>query len=324
MRNVGKWFGRMFIPNQKNLWKPQIFLPKNLFRLALVLLILKFIAFSWLAYFPKTSNFAVVTSAELIELTNQERVAQGLNPLTINAQLVDAATKKATDMINQGYFSHTSPKGLSPWYWFTKAGYKYSAAGENLARGFKESEYVNQAWMNSPTHKANILNSNYKDIGIAVVTGVIDGKETTVAVQLFGRTTPQLVIATNTNTNAKPVKTTPAPAPVVTPDANKTETPAVVNVPVSKPIVKGEEVELLKGPEVFKERSVLFKSDLWTNSVFMIVLGIVSLILMLSFFINIKIQYPKMIMMVLIFIVLIAAIALFNGGAFLNGGINIV
>ena len=321
MRNIVKWFSRMFIPTQKNLWKPQIFRPKNLFRLAVVLLILKFIAFTWLAYFPKTTNFAIVTGAELIELTNQERIAQGLEPLIVNAKLVDAATRKATDMINQGYFSHTSPKGLSPWYWFTKAGYKYSAAGENLARGFSESEYVHQAWMNSPTHKANILNSNYKDIGIAIIKGTVNGKETTVAVQLFGKTTAQQV-ATNTNTVTKPVKT--QPAPIITPDANKTETPAIVSVPVSKPIVQGEEVELLKGPEVFKQRSVLFKSDFWTNTVFVIVLGIVSLILMLSFFINIKIQYPKMILMVLIFIVLVAAIALFNGGALLNSKIDII
>lgn len=320
MINIGKWFSRMFIPTQKNLWKPQIFRPKNLFKMAVVLLIFKFIAFSWLAYFPRTSNFAIVTGAELIELTNQERVAQGLEPLVVNAKLVDAATKKATDMINQGYFSHTSPSGLSPWYWFTKAGYKYSAAGENLARGFKESEYVNQAWMNSPTHRANILNGNYKDIGVAVVTGIIDGKETTIAVQLFGKTTIQQIAVNTTNTTT-PAKTA---VPVLTPDINKTETPAVVNVPVSKPIVKGEEVELLKGPEVFEQRNILFDSNSWMNTVFMVVLGVVSLILMLSFFINIKIQYPKMILMVLVFIILIAAIALFNGGALLNSGISIV
>lgn len=308
----------MFIPSQRNGWKPQIFRPKNLFRLAVVLLILKFIAFSWLAYFPKTSNFAVVTGSELIELTNQERIANGLEPLTINTKLIDAATKKATDMINQGYFSHTSPKGLSPWYWFTKAGYKYLAAGENLARGFSESEYVHQAWMNSPTHKANILSSNYKDIGIAVIKGTVNGKETTIAVQLFGKTTTQQV-AINT---VKPTKTNPEP--IISPDANKTETPAVIDIPVTKPIVQGEEVELLKGPEVFKQRSVLFKSDFWTNTVFVIVLSVVSLILMLSFFINIKIQYPKMILMVLIFIVLLAAIALFNGGALLNSKIDII
>ncbi|MFH1129516.1 MAG: CAP domain-containing protein [Patescibacteria group bacterium] len=310
MRNIVKWFSRMFIPTKKNLWKPQIFRPKNLFKLAVVLLVFKFIAFTWLAYFPQTSNFAVVTGAELIELTNQERSAQGLEPLIVNARLVDAATKKAIDMINQGYFSHTSPKGLSPWYWFTKAGYKYSAAGENLARGFSESEYVHQAWMNSPTHKANILNGNYKDIGIAVIRGTINGKETTVAVELFGKTTTQQVAV--------------LPTPVITPDANKTETPAVINVPVSKPIVQGEEIELLKGPEVFKQRSALYQPESWMNTVFVIVLGIVSLILMLSFFINIKIQYPKMILMVLIFIVLIAAIALFNGGALLNSKIDII
>jgi hypothetical protein len=327
MRNIVNWAGGMFIPSQKNLWKPRIFMPKNLFGLAVILLIIKFTVFSWLAYFPQTTNFAVVTSSELIELTNQARIAQGLEPLAVSSKLTDAAQLKAMDMINQGYFAHTSPDGLSPWYWVSKAGYKYSAAGENLAKDFGESEYVYQAWMNSPSHKANILNKNYQDIGIAVLRGTINGRETTVAVQFFGKITPTKTIATTTQT------TKTEPKPVAVPDANKIEIPAVVSN------VQGEEVELLKGSEIIEERgvmnavveesknafdSVVKNSEPWTQTVYMIVLGLISLILILSIFINVRVQYPKMILMVIIFIVLIATITSFNGEALLNSGIDII
>ncbi len=327
MRNIVKWAGGMFIPSQKNLWKPHIFRPKNLFGLAVVLLIIKFTVFSWLAYFPQTNNFAIVTSSELIEMTNQARIKQGLEPLTVSSKLTEAAEKKAMDMINQNYFAHTSPDGLSPWYWVSKAGYKYSTAGENLAKDFGESEYVHQAWMNSPSHKANILNKNYQDIGIAVLRGNINGKETTIAVQFFGKITlTKTAIATTktTETESKPIAKS---------DANKIEIPAIVSN------VQGEEVEMLKGSEILQERGVVStiveesknvfdnvvkNPEPWTQKFYMIVLGLISLILILSIFINVRVQYPKMILMVVIFIILIAAITSFNGGTLLNAGIDVI
>ncbi|MBU4284913.1 CAP domain-containing protein [Patescibacteria group bacterium] len=321
MRNIAKWFERMFIPNQKNLWKPHIFKPKNLFKLAVVLLVVKFVIFSWVYYFPQTTHFAIITNSKLIEMLNEDRIAQGLKPLTVNQQLVMAAEKKATDMLNENYFAHTSPDGITPWYWMSKVGYKYVAAGENLAKDFTESEYVHQAWMNSPSHRANILNGNYQDVGIAVVEGEIDGKKTTIAVQFFGKSSVKAVATT--------------PTKVVVSEINKNENK--IEVPVPETNVKSEEV-VLKGPEVFTQMGIrdiikepeniagltIEKSESWIQKIYLIVLGIISLVLMLSIFINIKVQYPRMILMVLIFIVLIAAITLFNGGAILNSGIDII
>jgi len=316
-----KWLGRMFIPSQKNLWKPHIFKPRNLFKLAVVLLVVKFVIFSWVYYFPQTTHFAVVTNSELIEMLNKDRVAQGLKPLIVNQQLVMAAEKKATDMLNENYFAHTSPDGITPWYWLSKVGYKYVAAGENLAKDFTESEYVHQAWMDSPSHRANILNQNYQDVGIAVVEGEINGQKTTIAVQFFGKSS---------------VKATAAvPTKVVVSEANKNENK--VEVPVPKTNIKSEEVAL-RGPEVFTQLGIrnivnkpenvagitIEKSESWIQKIYLIVLGLISLVLMLSIFINIKVQYPRMILMALIFIVLIAAITLFNGGAILNSGIDII
>ncbi|MDP2947743.1 MAG: hypothetical protein Q8N88_06535, partial [Nanoarchaeota archaeon] len=91
MRSIVKQLNLLLIPSQKNLWKPHILRSQNLFRLAVVLLIIKFAVFSWLYYFPRTTNFAIITSTELIEMANKDRIAQGLKPLTINQQLVAAA-----------------------------------------------------------------------------------------------------------------------------------------------------------------------------------------------------------------------------------------
>jgi len=326
MRNIVNWFDGMFVPSQKNLWKPHIFRPKNLFGLAVILLVIKFVIFSWLVYLPRTNNFAIVTSSRLIGLTNQARVEQGLEPLEISSKLTEAAEKKAMDMINQNYFAHTSPDGLSPWYWVSKAGYKYSAAGENLAKGFSESEYVYQAWMNSPSHKANILNKNYQDIGIAVVRGKINGKETTIAVQFFGKIALTKTVASTQTTKTESEQ-------IVRPDINKIEIPTVVSN------VQGEEIELLKGSEILQERgivdtvvkesknifnSMIENSESWAQKLYMIVLSVISLILILSIFVNARVQYPKMILMVVIFIILITAITSFNGEALLNKGLDII
>ena len=129
---------------------------------------------------------STVTAEELVSLTNQEREANGLNLLTINPALNQAAQAKAADMIAHNYWAHTSPAGLTPWTFFKNVNYRYLYAGENLARDFFDSHAVLTAWMNSPTHKDNILSSRYRETGIAVVQDMFQGQETTLVVQLFG------------------------------------------------------------------------------------------------------------------------------------------
>lgn len=132
---------------------------------------------------------STITSEELIELTNQERKKNGLNELTLNPTLVEAATQKAADMINKNYWAHTSPEGKTPWSFFKGVDYRYLYAGENLARDFTNSPAVVQAWMDSPTHRDNILSSRYQEIGLVVVNDIFQGQETTLVVQLFGTQT---------------------------------------------------------------------------------------------------------------------------------------
>ena len=131
-------------------------------------------------------NYAAVVAAVLIDQTNDEREDEQLPELQPSELLTASAQLKADDMARDSYFAHVSPDGLSPWYWFEQAGYRFSFAGENLAVNFRDSGSVTRAWMNSPTHRANIVNGNYQEIGIATARGRYKGKNTTYVAQHFG------------------------------------------------------------------------------------------------------------------------------------------
>lgn len=144
-----------------------------------------------------------VTPPRIIELTNRARVTNGLATLSENPKLSQAARSKARDMLKNDYFAHTSPSGRDPWYWMKKEGYEYKAAGENLAINFTDAKEQQSAWMKSQTHRANILNANYQEIGVAVVEGKIDGQNSIVTVQMFG--TPLIAPADQVKTIAPPI-----------------------------------------------------------------------------------------------------------------------
>lgn len=127
-----------------------------------------------------------ITTDKVIALTNASRAEAGESALVVNSKLSQAAEMKASDMIANNYFSHTSPAGKTPWVWIQKENYDYVYAGENLAMDFHSAEKMEDAWIASPSHRANILNQNYHEIGAAVKEGIINGHETTLAVVMFG------------------------------------------------------------------------------------------------------------------------------------------
>lgn len=129
---------------------------------------------------------AQVTITGLLKATNNARVAQGESPLAINAQLAEAARLKVQNMFVEQYWAHTAPDGTTPWHWFGQAGYAYADAGENLAKNFTTSDSTIAAWLASPTHRANVLKSEYKDVGFAVMSGMLGDKPTTLIVALYG------------------------------------------------------------------------------------------------------------------------------------------
>ncbi len=129
-----------------------------------------------------------VSVQELLLYTNQQRNEEGIPSLVLNDQLSRAAELKAYNMLEKNYWAHTSPDGVTPWYFIKKVGYDYKYAGENLARGFNTASDVVNAWMDSKTHRKNILSKDYKDIGFAIQTGMLNGEETVLIVEMFGNT----------------------------------------------------------------------------------------------------------------------------------------
>jgi len=123
---------------------------------------------------------------ELHQATNDYRVRNDLPKLILSAQLSKAAEEKAKYMFEKNFWAHTAPDGTEPWAFFVMKDYSYMYAGENLAKNFADARSVVDAWIASPTHKENLISSNFQEVGYAVMDGILDGKETTIVVQFFG------------------------------------------------------------------------------------------------------------------------------------------
>ncbi len=180
-------FSYYFIPQEKNNYRAQIL--KTGFLLLLVGFyvvnqsVIKFIGTVKPGVLGYSSE---ITAQKVLDQTNIQRQNNGLPPLKHNSILSESATNKAKDMFTNNYWAHTSPSGTTPWDFFKAVDYQYSVAGENLARDFYDTESLLKGWMDSPTHKANIINSKYQEIGIGVVNGTLGGIKTTLVVQHFG------------------------------------------------------------------------------------------------------------------------------------------
>nr|WP_306337977.1 sigma-70 family RNA polymerase sigma factor [Streptomyces sp. KL118A] len=116
---------------------------------------------------PKPSG----TAEQVVALVNTERSKAGCGPVTSNDKLATAATKHSADMAARDYFDHTSPDGKDPGDRITAAGYRWSTYGENIARGQQSPASVMDSWMKSPGHRANILNCDFKELGVGIHNG---------------------------------------------------------------------------------------------------------------------------------------------------------
>lgn len=211
-----------FIPHEDNAHKPFIIRPGALRFYSIVLIITKIAVTGFLyASYPSPAFFSSASSTNIINLTNSSRQANGMHDLDVSEELNLAAYQKAQDMINNNYFSHESPSGARFWNWIIGAGYQYTTAGENLAMDFNSAEAVHNALMASATHRKNILNTNFTEIGISVVSGKINGKDTTILVEMFG------------NPKAAAVQPEPEPQPEPVPEPEPEPAPLPTNVSTS-------------------------------------------------------------------------------------------
>jgi uncharacterized protein YkwD len=128
---------------------------------------------------PCPAHGEPLDARHILALTNESRRQAGLPPVALDQRLVAAARAKLFDMLKQDYFDHRTPDGRQPWAFMRAAGYRYQMAAENLAKGYDDGAEVQQAWMRSRGHRANILNPHFTQIGVADANGIV--------VVMFGR-----------------------------------------------------------------------------------------------------------------------------------------
>jgi uncharacterized protein YkwD len=181
-----------FIPHKHNDYKPHIFRELSIGIMLASSVSLFAISAGSAVVVEKTEYGTELMQNILVDMANDNRATNNLPFLAHNFVLDSAATMKAKNMATEGYFAHVSPQGIEPWHWFKEAGYTFLFAGENLAVNFTESKAIDDAWMASPTHRANILNSKFKEIGIATYEGFYQNAQTIFVVQMFG--TPAVTV----------------------------------------------------------------------------------------------------------------------------------
>jgi len=194
---------KYFIPHEDNGHKPHFLREKSVLSLSFIVAGLFLLSLVGNYAVKNNSHLAAIQAAFLVDLTNNDREDLGLPMLAINDRLINAAELKAQDMAEKSYFAHTSPEGVTPWYWIDQAGYSYVYAGENLAVNFYDSVDVQDAWMDSPTHRQNILSPNFNEIGIATSKGTYKGDRTTFVVQMFGSQKASVASASAQNNSAE-------------------------------------------------------------------------------------------------------------------------
>lgn len=176
-----------FVPSVKSCRRPRAFTHKWLtwYSIGLVLSQLAL----GVSYYSGSTLITEDTNSmakNIISLTNTQRNENELESLKENELLNKAASAKLQDMFTNDYWDHFSPQGKKPWDFISESNYSYIYAGENLAKGFVDSGSTVNAWMDSPTHKNNLLSSRYSEIGVAVGSGYLNNKPTTLIVQMFG------------------------------------------------------------------------------------------------------------------------------------------
>jgi uncharacterized protein YkwD len=219
----------------------------------LPLLIAVIISLAISSFGPSRGTLAYATEMSisgLLQSTNQQRIANGQKGLTLNQELVVAAQNKANDMVARNYWSHNTPDGQEPWVFIDNAGYKYLKAGENLAYGFATSNDTVSGWMNSPSHRENLLDSAFSEVGFGYAnsSNFNSAGNQTVVVAMYGK--PQTLGVSS----QQPLPPTPAPQPVQA-------APTTPNAP-STPAAPPTEQPITAKPQEVTQSTVPFSTDM--------------------------------------------------------------
>lgn len=227
------------IPTQENNYRPGITQARSVVIILIIFLVFQILSLWYEAHTPVTASD--LTAENILAAINNERRLRNLPTLATNEKLSSAADTKSKDMVNRKYFSHTDPEGNYIWPTIVAAGYSpYKMLGENLAIEFTNTESMVQAWMNSPTHRANIINEGFQDQGMGVAFGnVSQGQYYSAVTNTFGALQIKKAVAqTPVPTPAPAPQPAPAPAPVPAPTPAPTPKPTPAPTPKPAPAPK--------------------------------------------------------------------------------------
>lgn len=285
MNRCSNWFRKYFIPHEANEHQPHS-LREGSAVVVLFLVVLIEVAVIIPSFFvlPKSDYLAAVLSGALTDLTNETRLEARLPALATNSLLTQAAQLKAEDMAARGYFAHYGPNGELPWSWLNLVGYQFSAAGENLAVNFFDSQDVVKAWLQSETHKANLLRDNFSEIGIGVASGRYQGRNSIYVVQFFGRPS----VGQDGSSSGSQVLSSVIPEPRLQQ-------------------VLGAAVEVV---DLSTWERLSIRLHTLSDAIYLTLLSLLIVALLLNFFVKIRIQHPHLLVNGLMLILLIS-IALF-------------
>lgn len=302
MKRITKHY---FVPHEHNNFQSKLLHHSSLIALV-VLLFITSISISFLhTYKPEVLGISYsISQQDLLDHTNRARQEHGLAPLQLNESLVSAANGKAQHMISNNYWAHFAPDGTSPWTFIKDSGYGYVFAGENLAKGFTDSRSIVDAWLNSPSHRDNLLSDKYKDIGFAITEGSLEGSETVLVVQMFGA---QDVPAPTEQKIAHVVVTdTPTPTaipviellPTATPTVVATSPAQITDVEIeTQPVVAQAPVSRVTPAflNVAAENFPVVNMNTITRAIPMVIVGSLLIALMLDFVIIKRRKIPRIV-----------------------------
>lgn len=305
-----KFLKNYFIPNADNGYRPGIFSKNSVIAIAAVLVFVQVAWFAGTTFISRNPNFlAAILPGVILALTNNDRATNDLSAVTENPLLDAAAQLHANDMAAKGYFAHVSPDGKQPWYWLDQVGYNYTYAGENLAVDFTDSTAVNTAWMNSPEHRANILKPEYTQMGIALANGTYQGQQVTFVVTFFGTPAPAGTPVNTAPIEVSNVPKTPTELATVTrvaarptvaiasPTTTPTSTAGVLAASVAPSAAKTPPppTPTFWG-RIASEAKIALTSPDRTMIYFLVIFtAIIALLLFLSIFVKVGIQYLEVI-----------------------------
>ncbi len=314
LTGMKKSIKKYFIPHEGNEYKPHILrIEAVVFILSGILIVETLFLVQSFVIFKQTGFFAKILPDVLVDQTNDNREEESIVSLRVNPLLEEAARLKAEDMANGGYFAHTSPTGKNPWYWLGQVDYTFTSAGENLAVNFVDSEDVTEAWMDSPGHRANILNGNFTEIGIATARGTYKGKQTVFVVQFFGR--PAAAKAAVADVETAPVEEVeiggqaPEEVAVNSPDEE-------MFLEIQGAAVEEEAVEITAEEKIPQQSSLIegisAKPHETVNYLLLMLGTIIALALALKVFIKIQIQHTALIVNGVMLLIVISSVIMLN------------